>query len=157
MFRISRRLDYGIQLMVALADEDENKPQSTASLAKKLSIPLPFLHQISHSLMQAGFIKATPGPRGGVRLNQPASIISARQIVEALEGPISFNPNDEKLSNDEGNKNGTSTTDLWNKLEKQVISYLDLQKLDKLAKNISEIEFLNLPINKTEQEELSFN
>ncbi len=147
MFRISRRLDYGIQLMIALAGENDSKPQSTASLAKKLSIPLPFLHQISHSLMQAGFIKATPGPRGGVRLNQPASSITARQIVEALEGPISFNP--------DGNDGDqpSITQDLWDKMEKQVISYLELQKLDKMAKNNQDVEILPFSFTKREQKE----
>lgn len=147
MFRISRRLDYGLQLMIALAAEDDCKPQSTASLAKKLSIPLPFLHQISHSLMQAGFIKATPGPRGGVKLNQPASSISVRQIVEVLEGPISLNPDNsdcEQLS---------LTKDLWKKMEDQVIEYLDLQKLDKMAKNSQGIEILPFSFKKKKQEE----
>ncbi len=72
MFRISRRLDYGVQLMVALANEDKNTPKPTAQLAESLNIPLPFLHQIGHTLMQAGLIKASPGPRGGLRL-QPGS------------------------------------------------------------------------------------
>ena len=65
MFRISRRLDYGIQLMVALAKEENNHPKPTAQLSKALDIPLPFLHQIGHTLMQSGFIKASPGPKGG--------------------------------------------------------------------------------------------
>ncbi|NPV78099.1 MAG: Rrf2 family transcriptional regulator [Anaerolineae bacterium] len=151
MFRISRRLDYGMQFMIALAGESENGPQSTASLAKKLSIPLPFLHQISHSLMQAGFIKATPGPRGGVKLNQPAASISARQIVEALEGPISFNSIAAPIEQ-EGNY-FSSTSELWSKLETQVINYLDQQKLDNLAKNHPKPAVFSLPINKREQKE----
>ncbi len=151
MFRISRRLDYGMQFMIALAGESENSPQSTASLAKKLSIPLPFLHQISHSLMQAGFIKATPGPRGGVKLNQPAASISARQIVEALEGPISFNPITTPTDKEENLSSLTS--ELWSKLETQVINYLDQQKLDNLAKNHPKPAVFSLPINKREQKE----
>ena len=151
MFRISRRLDYGLQFMIALADETENKPQSTASLAKRLSIPLPFLHQISHSLMQAGFIKATPGPRGGVKLNQPAASISTRQIVEALEGPISLNPT---ITNTEPETSLSSlTSELWGRLENQVIRYLDQQKLDNLAKNPHKSVVFSLPINKREQKE----
>ena len=68
MFRISRRLDYGIKLMVALAQDDENLPKSTSKIAKDLQIPLPFLHQIGHSLTQLGLIKATPGPKGELRI-----------------------------------------------------------------------------------------
>ena len=92
MFRISRRLDYGLQLMIALANQSENRPQSTAALAEKLNIPLPFLHQIGHMLMQAGLIKASPGPHGGIRLNRSPDSISLLQIVEILEGPVSLHP-----------------------------------------------------------------
>ena len=35
MFRLSRRLDYGLQLMIALAAEPENRSQATAVLAEK--------------------------------------------------------------------------------------------------------------------------
>ena len=82
MFRISRRLDYGVQLMVALAAEDENRPIPTAALAEKLEIPLPFLHQIAHTLMQSGLIKASPGPRGGLvvlRSAAKSSLVSGKE------------------------------------------------------------------------------
>jgi Rrf2 family protein len=82
MFRISRRLDYGIQLMIVLAQEAENKTQSTARLAEKLDIPLPFLHQIGHTLMQVGLIKAQPGPHGGLRLNQNPNDISILRLLK---------------------------------------------------------------------------
>ena len=41
MFRISRRLDYGLQLMIALGATSENHPLPTAYLATNLNIPLP--------------------------------------------------------------------------------------------------------------------
>lgn len=91
MFRISRKLDYGIQLMVALAKEEGNKPIPTAKLSEILDIPLPFLHQIGHSLMQAGLINASPGPKGGIRLSQPPADISVLEIAESLEGKICLN------------------------------------------------------------------
>ena len=62
MFKVSRRLDYGLQLMIALAHNETNAPQATAVLSEQLHIPLPFLHQIGRALIQGGLIKATPGP-----------------------------------------------------------------------------------------------
>ena len=70
MFRVSRRVDYGLRLLIALASDSAEGPQSTASLAEKLDIPLAFLHQIGRSLIQAGILKASPGPGGGLRLNR---------------------------------------------------------------------------------------
>ncbi len=124
MFRISRRLDYGLHLMVALSAEKENRPQSTASLAEGLQMPLPFMHQIAHALMQAGLIKATPGPRGGLRLNLPADDITVLQIVEALEGPIMLNPcldcNDEGCPREED----CATRIVWDDLQQKIVLQL---------------------------------
>lgn len=92
MFRISRRLDYGLQLMIALASDESDLAQPSAQLSEKLQIPLPFLHQIAHSLMQSGLIKASPGPRGGLRLNGDPQTISVLKIAEILEGPIYVTP-----------------------------------------------------------------
>lgn len=131
MFRISRRLDYGVQLMVALAAEEENRPIPTATLAEKLEIPLPFLHQIAHTLMQSGLIKASPGPRGGLRLSQSADTISLLRISEILEGPICLNPCLE--CGEECPRQGTCTAmPVWNRLQDLIIKYLDSVHLDVL-------------------------
>ena len=133
MFRISRRLDYGIKLMVALAQDDENLPKSTSKIAKNLQIPLPFLHQIGHSLMQSGLIKATPGPKGGLRLNLPAEDISILQITESLEGPICLNNSFENGNECEQDGN-YSTQNMWSHMQEQIIGYLDGVSLYDLAK-----------------------
>ncbi len=132
MFRISRRLDYGLHLMVALANDKTNLPQSTASLAEGLQMPLPFMHQIAHSLMQAGLIKATPGPRGGLRLNQSARDISVLQVVEALEGPIVLNP---CVENDNCSEGMPSAQVLWNELQDKITDQLASITLEMLTQS----------------------
>lgn len=132
MFRISRRLDYGVQLMVALAKEDKNTPKPTAKLAESLNIPLPFLHQIGHTLMQAGLIKASPGPRGGLRLNQDAKEITLRKISESLEGPICLNSC--LSSNEDCEKyEECSSKHMWSNLQDRIIDYLSQVTLASLA------------------------
>lgn len=133
MFRISRKLDYGIQLMVALAKENEGKPIPTAKLSEMLDIPLPFLHQIGHSLMQAGLIKASPGPRGGIRLSHPAEDISVLAIVEALEGKICLNS---CISENEACQNIEDCTaqTMWSTMQDQIVNFLGEINLDILAK-----------------------
>jgi len=91
MLKISRRFDYGLQIMLALAKTGDH-PIATAALSRNLDIPLPFMHQIAHTLMQKGLIKTIPGPRGGIRLNRPPDSINLREIMEALEGPIHLSP-----------------------------------------------------------------
>ena len=131
MFRISRRLDYGLQLMIALAQEPENRAQATAVLAEKLQIPLPFLHQIGRSLIQGRLIKATPGPHGGLRLNLPAEDITLLQIVETLEGPVCISPSLDEENDDRGDC-GCSVP-VWLELQTGLINHLRGVTLSALA------------------------
>ncbi len=133
MLKISRRLDYGIQLMVALAKENGNQPKPTAKLSQSLDIPLPFLHQIGHTLMQSGLIKASPGPRGGLKLNVAPKEVSILRIAEVLEGPICLN--DCLETEDECAHNGKcSAKGMWSVMQNQILEYLGGVSLDDLAK-----------------------
>lgn len=83
--------------------------------------------------MQAGLIKATPGPHGGLRLNEDPSDISMLMILEALEGPVHLI----KQRHDQKERaQGSSDLSLsvWTELEQKIISHLSSQKLDKLIK-----------------------
>jgi Rrf2 family protein len=144
MFRISRRLDYGLHLMVALAADKTNQPQSTASLAESLQMPLPFMHQIAHALMQSGLIKATPGPRGGLRLNQPPSEITVLQIVESLEGPITLNPCSDSGQNCAHQEN-CATQVLWGDVQQRLVLHLASTSLEALA-NSEQGKLSEMPI-----------
>lgn len=130
MFRISRRLDYGLQLMIALAQETDNRAQATAVLAEKLDIPLPFLHQIGRSLIQGRLIKATPGPHGGLRLNLPAEEITLLQIVETLEGPVCISPN---LEGEGSGSDSCMSSPVWSELQTQLVDHLSGVRLHVLA------------------------
>lgn len=133
MFRISRKLDYGIQLMVALAKDSDGKPIPTAKLSELLDIPLPFLHQIGHSLMQAGLIKASPGPRGGIRLSQSAEEITILEIAESLEGKICLSSCISDQDSCDKFDDCTSQA-MWSSMQNKIISYLGGINLDILAK-----------------------
>lgn len=131
MFRISRRLDYGLQLMIALAQEPENRAQATAVLADKLQIPLPFLHQIGRSLIQGRLIKATPGPHGGLRLNMAAEEITLLQVVETLEGPVCISP---ALDGENYDKTDNCLSlPVWNELQTELVNHLNGVRLSELA------------------------
>lgn len=132
MFKVSRRLDYGVILMVALAKEGDGKPQPTGALAEALQIPLPFLHQIGHALMQAKLIKASPGPRGGIRLARPAGEISLLDIVETLEGSLTVIPC-AICQNDCERKDVCHSRLAWDSLQKVVVSHLAKIRLADLA------------------------
>ena len=118
MFRVSRRLDYGVQLMIALAQDETNRSQATALLSEQLHIPLPFLHQIGRALIQGGLIKATPGPHGGLRLSGSPERVTLLQIVETLEGPVRVTPEPAE------NGNGVISRAIWEDLQSKLVVYM---------------------------------
>ncbi|MHB1118656.1 MAG: RrF2 family transcriptional regulator [Bellilinea sp.] len=137
MFRISRRLDYGLQLMIALAANDGDRPIPSARLSEQLNIPLPFLHQIAHTLMQSGLIKASPGPRGGLRLNSPADTITVLKIAEVLEGPVNIAPCVECPETCQ-RQESCATQSMWDDLQSKMINYMVTHTLEGLVKSANE-------------------
>ncbi len=132
MFRISRRLDYGLQLMIALSVPNNDLPIPSAQLSEQLQIPLPFLHQIAHTLMQSGLIKASPGPRGGLRLNHSPEQVTVLKVAEVLEGPICVTPcldcNDNCVRQDT-----CSSQFMWDDLQTKIVEHMASTTLKTLA------------------------
>jgi Rrf2 family protein len=87
MFQIKTRVDYGLIIMLELA-ENQHSPLSLTGLAKRLKVSSAYLIQISQSLTKAGLIVSKEGTKGGYTLAKPAGKISLLTIFEALEGNI---------------------------------------------------------------------
>jgi Rrf2 family protein len=51
---------------------------------------MPYLEQIFNRLKRAGLIEAKRGAQGGYLLAKPATEISVGDIIEVLDGPITF-------------------------------------------------------------------
>ncbi len=89
----STRAEYGVRVMVALANEQvaegvHAEPASLAQIAEDNGLPFAYLEHLAARLKKAGLVESRRGPRGGYLLAQPAEDISMAQIVEALEGQI---------------------------------------------------------------------
>ncbi len=85
---ISTRGRYGVRALVAIVKA--SRPLSTAQIAKTENLSPPYLEQIFNRLKRAGLIKAKRGAHGGYMLSRPADQISVGDIVEILDGPVTF-------------------------------------------------------------------
>ena len=63
---------------------------SAAQLSEHYDVPAAYLAKQLQTLVRAGVLSATTGPRGGFRLARPADEISLLDIVEAVDGRSSF-------------------------------------------------------------------
>lgn len=91
MLRISRRTDYALRLMVAIAQAPYGAYTPAPRVGEALGIPRPFLVKVVGDLKRGGLILTAAGRNGGIRLARPAEKITLRHIVEAVEGPILLN------------------------------------------------------------------
>jgi Rrf2 family protein len=83
---LTRRADYGIRAMLALARSPDSRALSVRAIAADHAIPARFLPSAMTDLARAGLVEATTGRSGGYRLARPASSISLLDVVEALDG-----------------------------------------------------------------------
>ena len=86
--KVSMRVDYGIRVLVDLA-QAEGVVQ-TSEIAQRQAIPEPYLDQILTVLRKAGFIASKRGPQGGHALARDPSQISVAEVMAALGNPPSL-------------------------------------------------------------------
>jgi Rrf2 family protein len=91
MLEITRQADYALRATVEVAQLSSDERVATATIAERQKIPLPFLAKIVSQLVVRGVLEATRGASGGVNLARPAETITMREIIEAIDGPITLN------------------------------------------------------------------
>ena len=89
MLRISRLTDYGTVVLAHLARGDAG-PVSAAGVATATGIALPTVSKLLKALAKAGIVTSTRGSHGGYELARDARAISASDVIDALDGPVSI-------------------------------------------------------------------
>ena len=88
---ITRQADYAVRAVLELALRPEGACVLSADLSLAQNIPAAFLTKICARLAAVGICLTQRGTHGGIRLSRPAEQISLLEVVEAIDGPITFN------------------------------------------------------------------
>ena len=89
--KLTRGGEYAIRAMIHLAQHPVGEVSALHDIGREQDIPESFLAKILQGLVHADLATSHRGARGGFSLAKPASAITAREIVEAVDGPISLN------------------------------------------------------------------
>jgi Rrf2 family iron-sulfur cluster assembly transcriptional regulator len=89
--KLTRGGEYGIRGVLYLAQQDEGRVSMLSAIAKAQDVPPRFLAKIFQALAKAGVVKSHRGAKGGFSLARPASDITVKDVIEAIEGPIYLN------------------------------------------------------------------
>lgn len=135
MIRVSTRGRYALRAMVDLAQHGDSGPVARQAISERQDISADYVAQLFRELAEVGLVEGVRGPGGGYRLSRPAAEITAREIVEAMEGPITLVSCVE--SNDDGacqHFDGCVTRQLWKELSEQMREVLGSVTLDDLRR-----------------------
>jgi len=88
--RISTKGRYGLRAMVDLALHRGEGPVMMRAITERQGIPRKYLHALLTPLRHADLVRSVRGSRGGYVLARDPSQITARQVVEALEGSLTL-------------------------------------------------------------------
>ena len=89
---IRRDTDYAFRLVAQLAKSYGDEGAFSARLlAEDNNVSYALTCKILQKLAAAGIVKSAMGPKGGFRLSKKPEMIEFKQIVEAVQGPVSVN------------------------------------------------------------------
>ena len=92
IMQVSRRIDYALRAVIHLADEEDGaRACSVTEIAERERVPRQFLEKIVQDLIRKGLVRSRRGPHGGYVLARPAERVTFRDVIEAVEGPVSLN------------------------------------------------------------------
>lgn len=88
MRTLSKRTQYALRALYALARHAPEHPVLIADLSQSEDIPRKFLEQILLHLKQKGIVDSRRGRNGGYFLTQPPHCITLGAIIRAIDGPL---------------------------------------------------------------------
>ncbi len=85
---LTQKVDYALILLLHLTKEKSSIKQ----IAEKRNLSFSFLQKIARQLQQKSIIVSERGKYGGYTLKKDSKKLYIKEIIEALEGPISIVP-----------------------------------------------------------------
>src|SRR4051812_13472695 len=89
--QLTRAADYAVRVMMYLAALNAGERASLSSIVEATAAPESFLSKVLQSLTRAHMISSRRGPTGGFEIAPIGRRASMRDVVEAIDGPISLN------------------------------------------------------------------
>jgi Rrf2 family iron-sulfur cluster assembly transcriptional regulator len=144
--RLSAKAEYGLKAMIDIATQPGDKPVQVIDIAKRQDISRESIAVLMVDLKRAGLVSSVRGPSGGYLLTRDSSEISAKQIIEALEGPI------EVVLKQKRPRQGTAAAihETWHNCLTILVNSLDETSLETLAKMSSSPSSINSRVHSSD-------
>jgi len=88
MLKISKMADYAVVILSALASERQSR--TAGQIATETSLPEPTASKILKILVRENLVSSTRGISGGYKLAKPMDVVTMKDIITAIDGPINI-------------------------------------------------------------------
>ncbi len=90
MLRLTKKADYSLIALKHFASRQRESVEAVSAkeVADTCGVPLPVLSKLLQRLGKAGFLVSEYGTNGGYRLARDPRLISALEVIRAIDGPI---------------------------------------------------------------------
>ena len=134
--RFSLQVQYAICGVFDVAYNGHGEPVQIRVISERQGIPARYLEQIFGRLRRSDIVVSKRGPGGGYTLARTAATITLREVLEAVEGPLS-----ESVAMDDGSTARKHRPDfLWPALAKRLASELDATTIEQLCSEAARAE-----------------
>jgi Rrf2 family protein len=130
--RFSLQVQYAICGVFDLAYNAQGEPVQVRVISERQGVPTRYLEQIFQRLRRAGLVASKRGPGGGYTLARAPAEIDLRQILEAVEGPLTL----AVAGEDAEPADGTHRPDfLWMGLSERMAETLEETTVESLCRD----------------------
>jgi Rrf2 family protein len=88
MLKLTKKADYGLISLKHLSSLGTGRSASAKEMADAYRIPAPILSKVLQKLAKEGFLVSEQGSSGGYRLARGPQMITALEVIRAIDGPI---------------------------------------------------------------------
>jgi Rrf2 family protein len=90
MLRLTKKADYSLIALKHFASRQRETGEAVSAkeVADDCGIPLPVLSKLLQKLGKSGFLVSEYGTNGGYKLARDPRLISALEVIRAIDGPI---------------------------------------------------------------------
>ena len=132
MLRITKITDYAFILLAYIASDKAVEMHNAKDLSHSTGLALPTVSKVLKMLTKGGILVSHQGSRGGYALSGKDSEITAREIIEVMEGPVAITD----CSSIDGCPRDCQVSASWQQVNKVVYGALSGLTLADMAKGI---------------------
>src|ERR1700729_2060510 len=88
MIKLTKKADYGLIALKHLAMHNGHGSCSASDIAEVYKMSTPLMAKVLQKLAKAGLVAARHGSSGGYTLARDASLITALDVIRAIDGPL---------------------------------------------------------------------